>query len=213
MRYLEPHLQQDLEKKMVFLTGPRQCGKTTLAQKLLSRSSSGLYFNWDDPDHKRDILKRNWSDDQRLLVLDEIHKIRNWKSWLKGTYDTQKDRHRFLITGSARLDVFRKGGDSLMGRYHLWHLHPFTLSELPESISPKEGLKRLMRVGGFPEPFLDNDERSARRWRQERLDKVIKEEVRELEEIRNIQGMQLLVDLLRSRVGAPVVISNLAEDL
>jgi predicted AAA+ superfamily ATPase len=100
-----------------------------------------------------------------------------------------------------------------MGRYHLWHLHPFTLSELPKGVTPAEGLKRLLRVGGFPEPFLDNDERSARRWRQERLEKVIKEDIRDRELVKNIQGMQLLVALLRERVGSPVVISNLAEDL
>ena len=213
MRYLEPLLRQDLEKKMVFLTGPRQSGKTTLAKTLLKSSPSGRYLNWDDPDHRKEILKRSWSDHEETLVLDEIHKLRNWKNWLKGTYDTQRDVHKFLITGSARLDVYRKGGDSLMGRYHLWHLHPFTLSELPARITPSEGLKRLLNVGGFPEPFLDGDDRAARRWRLERVDKVIKEDVRELEEIKNIQGMQLLVGLLRERVGSPIVISNLAEDL
>lgn len=213
MRYLEPHILQDLSKKMVFLTGPRQCGKTTLSQSILNKFKDGLYLNWDDPDHRKLILKRNWSDENRFIVLDEIHKMKNWKNFIKGTYDTQKEQHQFLITGSARLNVFRRGGDSLLGRYHLWHLHPFTLSEYAGSFSLKEAYTRLMTVGGFPEPFLDNDDRAARRWRFERLEKVIKEDVRELEQIKNIQSMEMLVDLLRTRVGSPVVFSNLAEDL
>ena len=206
-------IEKDLEKKMVFLTGPRQCGKTTLAEDLLKKRGKGIYLNWDDPDHKKFILKRDWSDHHDLVILDEIHKFKKWKSWIKGTYDTQKKNHSFLVTGSARLDVFRKGGDSLLGRYHLWHLHPFTLSEIPKGISPKEAFKRLMFMGGFPEPFLDNSDREARRWRRERMEKVLKEDVRELEDVKDIQTLQLLVELLRTRVGSPVVVSNLAEDL
>lgn len=213
MRYLSDYIAQDLNKKMVFIAGPRQSGKTTLAQHLLKKAKSGLYFNWDDIDHQKLLLKRDWSDHQALLVFDEIHKYKKWKNWLKGTYDTQKNLHQFLVTGSARLDMFRKGGDSLMGRYHMWRLHPFTLSEHDSKISDKEAYKRLMEIGGFPEPFLDNDSREAKRWRRERLEKVLKEDVREIEDIRNIQTMQLLVELLRTRVGSPVVVSNLAKDL
>jgi predicted AAA+ superfamily ATPase len=110
MRYLEPHLRSDLQKKMVFLTGPRQCGKTTLAQAVLKSAGAGRYLNWDDPDYSKWIMKGAWSDHERMIVLDEIHKLHKWKSWIKGTYDTQKELHQFLITGSARLDVYQKGG-------------------------------------------------------------------------------------------------------
>lgn len=213
MRYLSSHIKTDLNKKMVFLTGPRQCGKTTLAQDLLAETSQGIYLNWDDPDHRVTILKRQWSDHHGLLVLGEVHKMRKWKNWLKGTYDTQKQRHRFLVTGSSRLDLYRKAGDSLLGRYHLWRLHPFSLSELPQGVSLGEGFRRLMTVGGFPEPFLANDEREARRWRRERMEKLLRQDVREIEEVRDLNSMQLLVDLLRTRVGTPVVISNLARDI
>ncbi|MBI2340149.1 MAG: ATP-binding protein [Deltaproteobacteria bacterium] len=217
MRYLEPLILKDLQKKMVFIGGPRQVGKTTLAeailQKYLSKNTGGVYFNWDDDEHRRDLLKKKWSDRDTLLVFDELHKYPRWKNWIKGLYDTQKKNHRFLVTGSARLDVYRRGGDSLMGRYHYWRLHPFTLSEIPEKIGPDEAFKRLMTVGGFPEPFFDNDEQEARRWRRERFDRVLKDDVRDLESVKNIQLLGLFVDALRSRVGSPTVLSNIAEDL
>lgn len=213
MRYIQPYIKEDLANKMVFITGPRQCGKTTLAQSLLQDYDSGRYFNWDDIEHKKLIIQRHWSDGEKLIVLDEIPKFKKWKTFLKGTYDTQKNLHHFLVTGSSRLDLYRKGGDSMLGRYHLWHLHPFSLLDHPSELSIDEAFSRLMSVGGFHEPFLKNDLRQARRWRRDRLEKVLKEDIRELEEIKNIQGLQLLVELLRSRVGGLIIISNLAEDL
>lgn len=214
MRYITPHILEDLQKKMVFVGGPRQVGKTTLARAVLSQNyPEGRYFNWDYDDDRQDILQKKWSDDNRLLVFDELHKYPRWKSWIKGIYDVSRQKHSFLVTGSARLDIYRRGGDSLMGRYHYWRLHPFTLDEIPKGISPKDALQRLMTVGGFPEPFLDGDERSARRWRRERFDRVLREDVRDLESIRNVQLLSLFLDALRHRVGGKVVLSNLAGDL
>lgn len=216
MRYIESHILSDLKKKMVFLGGPRQCGKTTLAKTILGACQSkggGKYFNWDLDDDRRDLLKKKWLQNERLLIFDELHKYHRWKTWIKGLFDTQHDNHTFLVTGSARLDVFRRGGDSLLGRYHYWRLHPFTLSEFPGKIKPQEVLKRLMTLGGFPEPFLDNDERDARRWRRERFDRVLRDDIRDLEPIRDVQTLALFVDLLRTRVGGAVVLSNLAEEL
>ena len=203
---------------MVFIGGPRQVGKTTLARGLLAHykkhlNASGRYFSWDFDDDRRDLLKRKWSDTDQLLVFDELHKFPRWKNWLKGIYDKEHEQHRFLVTGSARLDVYRRGGDSLLGRYHYWRLHPFTLFELPPKISRHEAFRRLMTVGGFPEPFLDGDEVEARRWRRERYDRIIKDDVRDLESIRNIQMLSLLLDLLRSRVGGLVSFANLAGEL
>jgi len=214
MRYITPHILEDLQKKMVFVGGPRQVGKTTLAKAVLSHNyPEGRYFNWDYDDDRQDILQKKWSDDNRLLVFDELHKYPRWKAWIKGIYDVSGQKHSFLVTGSARLDIYRRGGDSLMGRYHYWRLHPFTLDEIPRGISPKDALHRLMTVGGFPEPFLDGDERSARRWRRERFDRVLREDVRDLESIRNVSLLSLFLDALRHRVGGKVVLSNLAGDL
>lgn len=217
-RYLQEKITTDLTKKMVFLGGPRQCGKTTLANQIVNDFSyqqrhQGLYLNWDDDEHRRRILTRMWGDEDELLVLDELHKFHRWKNWLKGIYDTLHSKHKFLITGSARLDVYRKGGDSLLGRYHYWRLHPFTLSEPIKGLSSEEYFKRLMTVGGFPEPFLDGDERESKRWRRERLDRVLKDDIRDLEQLHNIQALSLFLDALRERVGSQIVLSNLAEDL
>lgn len=202
MRYLASHIISDLKKKMLFIGGPRQVGKTTLAKKILGATTEGgRYFNWDFDEDRRDILKKRWHDRDYLLVFDELHKYPKWKNWLKGTFDVTRDKHAFLITGSARLDVYRRGGDSLMGRYHYWRLHPFTLDERPKGITVKDAYRRLMTVGGFPEPFLDGDMRESRRWRRERFDRILREDVRDFEPIRNIQLLGLFLDILRHRVG------------
>lgn len=212
MRYLEPYICDDLRRKMVFMGGPRQVGKTTLSEDILEKFP-GKYFNWDDDDDRRDLLSKKWHDSEELIVFDEIHKFRRWKNWVKGVYDKQKKSHKFLVTGSARLDIYRKGGDSLLGRYHYWRLHPFTLDELPPGISREEAFSRLMSVGGFPEMFLEANLIESKRWRRERLDRLIHEDVRELESLNSLSDLRLLIDLLRDRVGGMVVFSNLAQDL
>jgi predicted AAA+ superfamily ATPase len=214
MRYISSYILDDLKKKMVFVGGPRQVGKTTLAQWVLEKHfPAGRYFNWDNDEDRSDILKKRWSTENDLLVFDELHKHPRWKTWIKGIYDVSHDMHSFLITGSARLDVYKKGGDSLVGRYHYWRLHPFTLDEFPDGVTREEAFRRLMTVGGFPEPFLEGDERSARRWRRERLDRVIREDIRDLESVRNIQLLSMFLDMLRARVGGLITLSNIAEDL
>jgi uncharacterized protein len=211
-RYLFPYIAKDLKKKMVFLGGPRQVGKTTLVKDLLVEQP-GIYFNWDRLQDKKRVLAEDWVSENQLIALDEIHKYPKWKNLVKGFYDTYKDQHSFIVTGSARLDLFKRGGDSLLGRYHYWRLHPLSLDELPTGIEPREAFKRLMEVGGFPEPFLDNDPREARRWREERYNRIIREDIRDLENIKDIQSMTLLLHMLRERVGGLIVVSNLAQDL
>ncbi len=213
MRYITSAIRLDLQKKMVFIGGPRQVGKTTLARQLLADAGQGRYFNWDYDEDRRALLQKRWSREDALLVFDELHKYPRWKSWVKGLYDVAGEVHRILVTGSARLDVYRQGGDSLMGRYHYWRLHPFTLDEIPPGIDTREAFQRLMTVGGFPEPFLTNDLRESRRWRKERFDRVLQEDIRDLESIKNIQQLRLFLDLLRTRVGGMVVLSNLAGDI
>ncbi|MBP9681950.1 MAG: ATP-binding protein [Bacteriovorax sp.] len=213
MRYLKPYIIKDLKKKMVFIGGPRQSGKTTLAKDILKEFKDGLYLNWDRTNDKKKILSEDWSKEEQLLVFDEIHKYPKWKNLIKGYYDSFKDDHQFIVTGSARLDLYKRGGDSLLGRYHYWRLHPFDLTEIPIKISKEEAFRRLLNLGGFPEPFLDNDEREAKRWREERYNRIIKDDIRDLENIKNIQQMSMLLTLLRERVGGLIVVSNLAQDL
>jgi uncharacterized protein len=217
MRYLDDVITRDLGKKMVFVGGPRQVGKTTLSKTQLLRmqadSRKGRYFNWDFDEDRQALLAKKWAKDDRLLIFDELHKYPLWKSWVKGLYDVKGQDHQILVTGSARLDVYREGGDSMLGRYHYWRLHPFTLDELPQGISAQDGLKRLLAVGGFPEPFLADDLRESRRWRNARFDRVLQEDIRDLESIKDIQKLRLFLDLLRQRVGGLVVLSNLAGDV
>lgn len=213
MRTIQKNIINDLKKKMVFVGGPRQVGKTTLAKAILQQNPAGRYFNWDFDDHRQDILHKRWSISDQLLIFDELHKYPKWKQWIKGVYDVTSEYHSFLVTGSARLDLYRRGGDSLLGRYHYWRLHPFSLDEIPNGISKKEAFKRLMTVGGFPEPFLDGGEIDARRWRRERFDRILREDIRDLESIRNTAQLGLFLDLLRQRVGGLVALSNLANDI
>ena len=217
-RALEPFIIRDLSKKMVFLGGPRQVGKTTLAGGVLKnfpykKSRSGVYLNWDFDEDQHRILEKKWDQDHQLVVFDELHKYPRWKNWIKGLYDKTHPLHHFLVTGSARLDVYRRGGDSLFGRYHYWRLHPLSLDELPPGMSPREGFKRLMCVGGFPEPFLDGNVQEARRWRRERFKRILKEDVRDLESVKKIQDLSLFAEALRHKGASPLSLFNMAQKI
>lgn len=211
-RYLLKDIIADLKTKMVFLGGPRQVGKTTLSKALLKKYTDGhpAYLNWDSEIDRSKIKNREWPKSEKLIILDEIHKFKNWRNFIKGLYDTLKNTHSFLITGSARLDLFRKGGDSLLGRYFYYRLHPYSLPELGLS---KDNTKRLMSFGGFPEPLLSNNERTLRRWHQSRLNRIVRFDIRDVEQIGDIDKMELLAEELPSRVGSPLSLKSLGEDL
>jgi hypothetical protein len=227
-RYLTEFVIEDLAEKMVFVGGPRQVGKTTLARELVANyfQHSG-YYNWDNRNDRRNIMQSNWVGDAELIILDEIHKYKKWKSLLKGEYDKLKGKYRFLITGSARLDLYRKGGDSMLGRYHYYRLHPFTLAEVVggkpvptvfEEIpirpkNEKELFIALDKFGGFPEPFLRQNTRVLRRWHNEKVDRLFREDIRDVEQIRDIVNMQLLGDLLPDRAGSLLSLNSIREDL
>jgi predicted AAA+ superfamily ATPase len=214
MRYLAKYILEDSKKKMVFLTGPRQSGKTTLVLDLL-KDLHGIYLNWDDQDHRRQILKRDWSDEETYVALDEIHKYSRWKNFLKGTYDTQKDKHRFIITGSAKLDIYKKGQDSMLGRFFSWRVHPLCLSELKHHFknNDESNLDKLIKLGGFPEPFFEGREVYAMRWRKEKLKLVFRQDIQELESIKDISLLELFYQGITERVGSEIVVSNMARDL
>jgi len=197
---------------MVFLGGPRQVGKTTVAQSLIKNYKDGhpAYLNWDSEFDKRKIKNRDWPATEPLIILDEVHKFKNWRNMVKGFYDTLKNSHSFLVTGSARLDHFRKGGDSLLGRYHYYRLHPYSLAELGYG---SEVPGRLMNFGGFPEPYHESEERFLRRWHIQRIDRLIRTDLNGWEHVKDLNKIHALAEELPSRVGSPLSVNALARDI
>lgn len=213
-RYLKEAIEQDLQEKMVFVGGPRQVGKTTLALGFLKGGSEThpAYLNWDDLATRRMILQGTLPGGQDLVIFDEIHKHKEWRNLVKGFYDTGKSKHRFLVTGSARLDHYRRGGDSLQGRYHYYRLHPFSLHEI--SPSPDQGdFDQLYQFGGFPEPLFKANARHWKRWQREHRSRVIQEDLLTLEHVKEVSQLDLLAHVLPDRVGSPLSINNLRQDL
>ncbi len=228
-RYLINSMLEDLnDRKMVFIGGPRQVGKTTMASDLLAKHfKRSAYFNWDKRADRKRIIQSAWPADCDLLIVDEFHKYKKWKSFIKGEYDTLKNRFRFILTGSARMDVFRKGGDSLQGRYHYFRLHPFSVAELENSnnnippftelaiptTSSSQTFEQLDTFGGFPEPFSKANARFLRRWHNEKVDRLFREDIQDVAIIRDIGSMKLLADMLTDRIGSLLSTNALREDL
>lgn len=239
--YLKSWDELSREKSMIFLSGPRQAGKTTLAKTIAKTYPNKLYFNWDIIANKKKLIQNplffqnlNRQDESTpLIIFDEIHKYKNWKNYLKGTYDEFNQDYQFLISGSGRLDVFQKGGDSLAGRYLLFHLFPLTIAELSKKQKnianflksplnnfllndPKENAKKwkkLEKLSGFPEPFLKNKKEFWRKWSNTYTKQLIREDIRSILDIKNIDTMETLFSLLPARVGSPLSMNNLAGDL
>jgi len=211
-RYLEEPLRKDIKEKIILLSGPRQVGKTTLSRQLVP---SSVYMNFDSSEDRKIIRREEWDTKTELVIFDELHKMKNWKSWVKGIYDTRGIPPGILITGSARLEALRKGGDSLAGRFFAFRLHPLTVKEICAVLreTPKEALENLLKFGGFPEPYLKKDETAAKRWRRTHVDTIIRDDLLDLEKVRDIKSIEVLIDLLRSRVGSTTSFSALAEDL
>lgn len=211
-RYLEEPVKRDLERKIVLLSGPRQVGKTTLSRQLIEPF---VYLNFDSGPDREMIRKLEWDRKARLVIFDELHKMKNWKSWLKGVYDTEGVPPALLVTGSARLDLFRKGGDSMAGRFFSYRLHPISVREACEYLQekPEDAVQDLLRLGGFPEPYLGKDEEAARRWRRTHVDTIIRQDLLDLEKVRDLKSIEILIDLVRARVGAPTSMRSLAGDL
>ena len=208
-RNLFPSIQSDLENKMVLIGGPRQVGKTTLARVFLK--SDEQYFNWDFLKDREIIKKQQFNPELKAIVLDEIHKYPRWRSLIKGLYDKYQNALKIIVTGSAKLDHFRKGGDSLFGRFFYYRLHPLSLNEIPASI--ENPLEKLLKYSGFPEPFLKASETFHRRWQKERLQRVVYQDIRDLSNLKDIGLIELLIDALPLRVGSALSLNSLGEDL
>jgi uncharacterized protein len=222
-RNIYPLLTKDLLKKFVFLAGPRQVGKTTLA-KIMMREKKGAYLLYDDDEDRRQILDKHYLSNN-WVCLDEFHKFPRWKNHIKGVYDKHHEHLHLLLTGSARLDVYQKSGDSLLGRYYMHHLHPLTLGELNSSAFPRlienpltphkplSHLKELLRFGGFPEPFQTQSEQEHRRWSNSRRNLLIREDLREMSHIGLLGLVEQLMLLLPHRIGALFSFNALSEDI
>jgi predicted AAA+ superfamily ATPase len=243
-RYIEDSLKSLCfsDHKMAFISGPRQCGKTTLAKRLLKERECGEYCNWDEKSFRKSWTKDPLaaltfafpSDIYPLVILDEIHKAKGWKRDLKGVYDSLDQSVDIVVTGSAKLDVYRRGGDSLLGRYHSFRLHPFSLAEIDEE-SPnisheellehlfgmkfdtkkvsRENLEALFEFGPFPEPLFSKNKNKLRLWQRERVERLIREDLRDLSRIQELSQIEMLVSLLPDRTANPLSINALREDL
>ncbi len=225
-RYLRRVILDDAlaDHKMALISGPRQVGKTVLGRSLLEHRDNEM--TWDDQ-----AFRRAWAKDPVVavagrgpgpLLLDEIHKDRRWKSRLKGLYDLRGGEVPIVVTGSARLDIFRRGGDSLMGRFLPFRLFPFTCAERAQTIGPDEIFRRtqpsypfrdLLQLGGFPEPLLGGNEAKAKRWARLRGERLLQEDIRDLRNIHDLQALRVLMDLLPERVGSLLSINSLREDV
>lgn len=218
-RYLTSQIEHDLQRKMVFVGGPRQVGKTTLAKSLLLNQHSSAeeneaspegYLNWDNPVHRMLILERELPP-VSLWVFDELHKYRKWRNYLKGLYDVKPKEQHIMVTGSARLDYYRFSGDSLQGRYHYLRLYPLSLAELHSQT--QSDFNQLLQLGGFPEPFFEGSETEAKRWSREYRTRFIREDLVQLEKVYDLGTIELLALRLPELVGSPLSINSLREDL
>lgn len=211
-RYLAPHILHDLPHKIILIMGPRQCGKTTLSKQL---SSEYDYLNYD-ADHDRLILKeQSWDRSKPLIIFDEIHKMKHWKRWLKGIYDTEGIPPQLVVTGSARMDIRKKMGDSLAGRHFSFRLHPFDLKEVVQHTQqdPTILFEQLWQCSGFPEPFLQGSHTYYERWRRSHLDIILRQDLLDLYAVRDIKAIETLVLLLKHAVGSTISYANLARAL
>ncbi len=213
-RYIEHPVIEDLKQKMVFIGGPRQTGKTTLAKHLCERmgaETAKRYLNWDAAEDRENIMMERFPTGPGPLILDEVHKYSRWRQVVKGLFDKRKSELQILVTGGARLDHYRRGGDSLQGRYHFYRLFPLSCAELDAvSIST---VQDLLVYGGFPEPFLLQSEKESRRWSREYRSRVIQGDLADLENVKDVNIIENMVIRLPELVGSPLSLNALREDL
>lgn len=222
-------------RQMLFLVGARQVGKTTLSKWCADKTENFHYLNWDDVDVKDIITKGTAAlgkycrlgelySNKSIVVFDEIHKYPNWKNFLKGFFDLYEDKVHIIVTGSARLDVYQKGGDSLMGRYIPYHIHPLSLRELmdahrdehlivPTCSVDKMVFDRLIEFGGFPEPYSLQDPSFSKQWLNLRQQQVLYEDIQEVSHIRDTANLKLFAELLSLQVGQELNYSNMAKKI
>ena len=226
-------------KQMVFVAGPRQAGKTTFTEILAEYFNNSLYFNWDILDEKRKLIENpsfyeevhRKDNSLPLIIFDELHKYSNWKNYLKSVYDRDKGNYKFVVSGSGRLDMYQKGGDSLAGRYFIFYLWPFTLAELAgNNLTFEQFLSnpievrafphetqsiwnKLSQCTGFPDPYLDGTGEFYRIWSNTYRKQLLREDIRDLASLRSIEDVEILFSLLPSKIGSPLSMASLARDI
>lgn len=211
-RSILKNIKEDLTKKIVLLTGPRQSGKTTFSTQLSDRFN---YLNYDNSEHKIRIREQEWDRKQELIFFDELHKMDNWKLFLKGIFDVEGIPPSIVVTGSSKLDVFRKVGDSLAGRFFRYRMHPFDLKEVHQQFqsSADELLETMLMVGNFPEPFISGKETFYRRWKKSHMDIILRQDLIDLSIVQDIPKLEHLIEILKRRVGSTISYSNIARDI
>jgi len=212
-RHYTPFFKKYLSKKIVLISGPRQAGKTTIAKMM---APSFDYLNYDSSDDRGVLREKSWDRKKNLIIFDELHKMSKWKQWLKGVTDTESFPPSFVVTGSARLDSYRKVGDSLAGRFFHYRLHPFDVRELCQlnpHLNSRTVVDKILTYGGFPEPYLENTQEFYGLWKKSHIDIILRQDLLDLESVKNIKQIETLIDLLRTRVGSPISYSSLARDL
>lgn len=205
---------KDLDKKLVFIVGPRQVGKTWLAREIGKKFTHTAYLNYDRAEDRQIMRDESWPKNTELLILDELHKMKGWKNYLKGIFDTKEDGQKIIVTGSARLNTFRQAGDSMLGRFFVHHLLPFSLSETKDIKSDfNVDVERFLIRGGFPEPFLAKTDTDADRWRKQYFDGLVRTDILDFETVHDFQAIKMVLELLRKKVGSPISYSSIAEDV
>jgi len=222
-RYLQTSVFDDLAEEMVVLTGPRGVGKTTLAKQVLTMESNGLYLSWDDRSHRRAIMDSSWPEGEALLVLDELHKWRRYKKWLRDEIESHGDRLRFLVVQGGELE-----GQLLDEAVRSYRLHPYSVGEIAPAnaghlqvdkeipigaTGEPEALEALLETGGFPKTFAAKRAGTRKRWRRERLERFFGEDVRDVAPIRDWASLELFAELIPKMVGKPLSLNTMREDL
>jgi len=223
------------DELMMLLGGPRQCGKTTCAEMVAAQYSRSLYLNWDERSHRETILAGSekiaelaeldqLQKNRILIIFDELHKYKGWKQFLKGFYDLYRHQVHIIVTGSSRLNIFRQGGDSLMGRYFSYRMHPLSVAEcispsipaqeirLPAHLKEKNFMA-LYQHGGYPKPYLKDDLRFSNRWQRLRLEQLVREDIRDGTRIQELAQLEMLVAMLKHQGAKQLNYAKLASKI
>ena len=217
---------------MAFLIGPRQVGKTTITKHIQTKYKESVYLNFDSLEDRKQIMSGQsfiekifpttvLRDEKPLVIFDELHKRPNWKNYIKGFFDLYKDYFDIIVTGSAKLDVYQTGGDSLMGRYFQYHIHPLTVAELSsqsytagfrESL-PENDFSNLYRYGGFPDLYFNHSDQFSNLWQETRFKQLFHDDIRNLANLQEIYSLEMLAILIKEQAGQLLNYSSLAKKI